>query len=129
MMATSNAASLVALQDYIGSLAANHAADLIVIRDTGKTHSKDAYWSLTHATPEDVDLVMIGGVATYGDPQLMRQLSASSPETLKVCGFEKAISFATEKQKQPSFAETESTLDQALRQMGRKLAPISECGN
>jgi 5-methylthioadenosine/S-adenosylhomocysteine deaminase len=129
MMATSNAASLVGLQEYIGSLAANHAADLIVIRDTGKTHSKDAYWSLTHATPEDVELVMIGGVATYGDPQLMRHLSASSLETLKVCGFEKAISFATEKQKQPSFAETESTLDQALRQMGRRLAPLSECGD
>lgn len=129
MMATSNAAALVGLQDSIGGLTPGHAADLIVIRDTGKSHNKDAYWSLTHATPEDVELVMIGGVATYGDPQLMRQVSASSPETLKMCGFEKAISFASEKQKQSGFAETESTLDQALREMGRKLAPLSECGN
>jgi len=128
MMATSNAASLVALQDYIGSLAAGHAADLIVIQDTGKAHSKDAYWSLTHATPEDVELAMIGGVATYGDPQLMRQVSNSPVETLKVCGVEKSISFASEKQQQGGFAETESTLDQALREVGRKLAPLSECG-
>jgi 5-methylthioadenosine/S-adenosylhomocysteine deaminase len=129
MMATSNAAALVGLQDSIGSLAANHAADLIVIRDTGKAHKKDAYWSLTHATPEDVELVMIGGVATFGDPQLMRQTSGSPPETLRVCGVEKNISFASEKQKQESFAETQSALDQALREMGRRLAPLAECGN
>ncbi len=71
-----------------------------MIRDTGKAHNKDAYWSLTHATPEDVELVMIGGVATYGDPQLMRQSSAASVERLKVCGADKSISFANEKQKQ-----------------------------
>lgn len=129
MMTTSNAAELVGLQDFIGSLAPGHAADLIVIRDTGKAHSKDAYWSLTHATPEDVELVMIGGVATYGDPQLMRQVSGSQAEPLRVCGREKNISFATEKQKQESFAETESTLGQALRGVGRRLAPLSECGN
>lgn len=129
MMATSNAAALVGLQDSIGSLAPGHAADLIVIRDTGKAHNKDAYWSLTHATVNDVDLVVIGGVATYGDSQLMRQISSSPVETLRVCGRDKNISFASEKQKQESFAETEYTLDQALREMGRRLAPLSECGN
>ncbi|HYK37662.1 amidohydrolase family protein [Alloacidobacterium sp.] len=129
MMATSNAAALVGLQDSIGSLTPGHAADLIVIRDTGKAHNKDAYWSLTHATPEDVDMVMIGGIATYGNPQLMRQISDSPVETLRVCGSDKNISFASEKQKQESFAETELTLGHALLEMGRKLAPLSECGN
>jgi len=129
MMATSNAASLVGLRDSIGSLEPNHAADLIVVRDTGKAHNKDAYWSLTHATPEDLELVMIGGVATYGDPQLMREFPGSAAEMLKVCGTDKSISFISEKQKQGSFAETESTLDGALREMGRKLAPLAECGN
>jgi cytosine/adenosine deaminase-related metal-dependent hydrolase len=129
MMPTSNAAILVGLQDFIGSLAANHVADLIVVRDTGKSHNKDAYWSLTHSTPEDLELVMIGGVATYGNPQLMRQLSTSPVETLNVCGMEKSISFVSEKQKQSSFTETTSVLDQALREVGRRLAPLSECGN
>lgn len=129
MMATSNAASLVGLEDYIGSLAPNHAADLIVIRETGKAHNKDAYWSLTHATPEYVELVVIGGVATYGDPELMRQASASQPQTLKICGEEKSISFFTEKQMFGSFAETESKINDALRQVGRKLAPLAECGD
>lgn len=129
MMATSNAASLVGLQDYIGSLAPGHAADLIVVRDTGKAHAKDAYWSLTHAAPKNVELVMIGGVATYGDPQLMAQVSNSPAETLRVCGVEKNISFASEKLQPGSFAQTESKLEDALRESGRRLAPLSECGN
>jgi cytosine/adenosine deaminase-related metal-dependent hydrolase len=129
MMATSNAASLVGLEDYTGSLAPNHAADLIVIRDTGKARNKDAYWSLTHATPKDVELVIIGGVGTYGDPQLMRQVSDSPAEVLKVCGVEKSISFSSEKQLHGSFADTESKLEDALRETGRRLAPLSECGD
>jgi cytosine/adenosine deaminase-related metal-dependent hydrolase len=127
-MATSNAAGLVRLQEQIGSLAPNHAADLLVIRDTGKANGKDAYWSLTHATPEDVDLVMIGGRASYGDPQLMRQLSNGQDETLHICGTEKSISFTSETQPLSSFVAMEARLDRALREQGRHLAPLAECG-
>ena len=127
-MATSNAAALVGLEDKIGSLAPNHAADLLVIRDTGKARGKDAYWSLTHAAPEDVELVMIGGLATYGDPQLMRQFSKGPDETLHVCGVEKSVSFASETKSPGSFAATEATLDRALREQGTHLAPLAECG-
>jgi len=119
---------MVGLQEKIGSLALNRVADLVVIRDSAKEYSKDAYWTLTHATPEDVDLVMIGGQATYGDPQLMRQLSKGQNETLHVCGAEKTISFASETQPRGTFAATESALDHALREQGRRLAPLAECG-
>ena len=127
-MATANPALLVGLQDKIGSLAPNHVADLLVIHDTGKENGKDAYWSLTHATPEDIDLVMIGGAATYGDPQLMRQLSKGQDETLHICGAEKTISFASETQPRGSFIAMEAKLDHALRDQGRRLAPLAECG-
>jgi 5-methylthioadenosine/S-adenosylhomocysteine deaminase len=127
-MATANPAALVGLQDQIGSIAANHIADLLVIRTTGVPKDKDAYWTLTHATPEDLDLVMIGGQATYGDPKLMHQLSKAPAETVQVCGAEKSISFATEKQPAGTFAATESTLDHALREQGRRLASLAECG-
>jgi len=127
-MATSTPAALVGLQDKIGSLEPNHAADLLVLRNTGKATGKDAYWSLTHATPEDVDLVMIGGVASYGDLKLMHQLSSGPDETLHLCGVEKAISFATETTPPAgTFAATEATLDQALRKQGTQLAPLAEC--
>jgi cytosine/adenosine deaminase-related metal-dependent hydrolase len=127
-MATANAATLVGLQDKIGSIAANHAADLLVLRDTGKAAGKDAYWTVTHAAPEDVALVVIGGMADYGDPEWMRQLATGPTETLHVCGTEKLVSFASETQPRGSFSATEKALDQALRGQGRKLAPLAECG-
>ncbi len=127
-MATSNPATMVGLQDQIGSLATNHVADLLVIRDTGKVTGKDAYWSLTHATPEDIELVLIGGLATYGDPQLMHQLSKGPDEPLHICGVEKSISFASEAKPLGTFAATLTTLDRALREQGRSLAALAECG-
>jgi cytosine/adenosine deaminase-related metal-dependent hydrolase len=127
-MATINPATLVGLQDQIGSLAPNHAADLIVIRDTGKEMGKDAYWTLTHTAPEDLELVMIGGQATYGDPQLMHQLFKGQDETLHICGAEKIISFASETKPPGAFTATQTTLDHALREQGRRLVPLAECG-
>ncbi len=127
-MATVNPATMVGLQDQIGSLAPSHAADLIVIRDTGKTTGKDAYWTLTHATPEDLELVMIGGQATYGDPQLMHQLFKGPDETLHICGVEKIVSFASETKPPSTFAVTLSTLDHAMREQGLRLAALAECG-
>jgi 5-methylthioadenosine/S-adenosylhomocysteine deaminase len=127
-MATVNPATMVGLQDQIGSLAPNHVADLLVVRDKGKAAGNDAYWTLTHATPEDVELVMIGGQATYGDAQLMHQLFKGQDETLHICGVDKSISFASEMKPPGTFAATLSTLDHALREQGRRLAPLAECG-
>ena len=71
---------------------------------------------------------MIGGAATYGDPQLMSQLSKVQTETLHICGAEKTISFASETNPPGTFSTTQSKLDRALRQQGRRLAPLAECG-
>ncbi len=127
-MATINPATLIGLQDQIGSLAPNHVADLLVIRDTGAAHGKDAYWTLTHTAPEDLQLVMIAGQATYGDPQLMHQLFKGPDESLHICGADKTISFASETKPPGTFAATQTALDHALRGQGRSLAPLAECG-
>ena len=88
----------------------------------------DAWWSLDHASPEDVELVIIAGEPVYGDPAPMQQLAGGAPlESLTICGAEKRISFASEPQPQPSFAETEARLQTALREWGRNLAPLAEC--
>jgi hypothetical protein len=71
---------------------------------------------------------MIGGQATYGDPQLMHQLFKGPDETLHICGVEKIISFASETKPSGTFAVTLSTLDHAMREQGRRLAPLAECG-
>jgi 5-methylthioadenosine/S-adenosylhomocysteine deaminase len=119
LMATSNASELVGLSGQLGSLAAGHAADVMVIRKSGE----DAYWSLTHATPQDLQLVLIGGEPVYGDPALFEQLTEGPGERLEVCGTPKEMIRRGE-----SFAETEKKLDHALHQFGRELAPLSECG-
>ena len=120
LMATSNAAELAGLSGELGSLAAGQAADLMVVRKIGQ----DAYWSLTHSTPQALQLVLIGGVPMYGDPSIFEQLTGSPGERLEICGTPKAVVVGSK-----SFAETETTLDNALHQFGTKLAPLAECGN
>lgn len=120
LMATANAAGLVNLSDQIGSLAAGHAADLIVVK---KAAGHDAYWTLTHSTAADLQLVVIGGVAMYGDPATMQSYSGGMGERLEICGAAKTLAVSGR-----TFAERERVLDQALQQQGRRLAPLAECG-
>ena len=119
LMATANPAAMVNLGGRIGSLAAGNAADLIVVRQTGD----DAYWSLTHTAPQDLELVVIGGQAIYGDAALMKQLGVTHGEDFEVCGEKKSILLTG-----MSLADTEKILSHAMNQFGRTLAPISECG-
>jgi 5-methylthioadenosine/S-adenosylhomocysteine deaminase len=121
MMATANAAGLVNLSTQLGSLTAGHVADLIVLKPGAG--DQDAYWTLAHSTPADMQLVIIGGAALYGDAAMMQQLSAKPTEQLEICGAAKALAVSGK-----PFAETERVLDHALQQQGRKLAPLAECG-
>lgn len=121
MMATANAAELVNLSGQIGSLAPGHAADVIVLRKGEGSH--DAYWMVTHSSPQDVELVVVGGRALYGDAALMEPFGVARSETLQICGVSKKLVAGGK-----AFADTEAQLDQALHRAGRFLAPLAECG-
>jgi cytosine/adenosine deaminase-related metal-dependent hydrolase len=123
MMATTNAAELVNLPGQIGSLAPGHAADLIVLRKSGDGSEHDAYWTITHSSPQDLELVLIGGRALYGDAGLMEPFETASGETLQICGAAKRLAVSGK-----SFSDSEQRLDQALHHAGRFLAPLAECG-
>jgi 5-methylthioadenosine/S-adenosylhomocysteine deaminase len=123
MMATANAAKLVNLSGEIGSLAPGHAADLIVLRKSGADAGRDAYWTITHSSTQDLELVLIGGRALYGDAALMEPFGAASGETLQICGASKKLAAGGK-----AFADTEQRLDLTLHQAGRFLAPLAECG-
>ena len=120
-MASATAATLAGLTSQLGSLAPGYAADLVVFRSPAR--SADPYATVTHATPEDLQLVLIGGEALYGDPALMRQITTRPIEALQVCGVAKALAIPG-----APFAGTMAILDTALRHEGRRLAPLSECG-
>jgi len=119
MMATANAAELVNMSGQIGSLAPGHAADLIVLRKGSNLH--DAYWTVTHSSPQDLELVLIGGRPLYGNPDLMEMFGGG--ETLQICGATKKLASGGK-----AFADTEQKLDRAMHQTGRFLAPLAECG-
>jgi cytosine/adenosine deaminase-related metal-dependent hydrolase len=123
MMATENAAALVNLSGEIGSLAPGHAADLIVLRKSRADGSHDAYWKITHSSPQDLSLVLIGGRALYGDAALMDPFGRPPGETLQICGAAKKLAPGGK-----PFADTEQRLDQAMHLAGRYLAPLAECG-
>jgi len=128
-MATVNPAALVHLDHHIGRLEKDYAADILVLRSAAHQPADNPWWSLDHATPDDVELVLIGGEPVYGDPAPMRRLLPAAPlEPLTLCGAPKLISFASEPRPQIPFAETESRLKTALREWGRNLAPLAECG-
>jgi cytosine/adenosine deaminase-related metal-dependent hydrolase len=115
-MVTINAAKALGLEALIGSLEAGKKADVMVIGGDACA----PYDALLAATPADVRLVLVGGVALYGDAAL-KPLGPATPgcEDLDVCAGSKFIcvatpsSTATDKLGQ-TLAQIQSTLDTAL---------------
>src|SRR6266568_7125399 len=81
-MATCNAAAILRWDQRLGSIEKGKCADVFVIEG----HPRDAYHGLIKATEKSVRLVMINGVARYGEPEVMASLGSSKVEALKVGG-------------------------------------------
>jgi hypothetical protein len=91
-MVTTNAAKALHLDATLGSLAIGKKADVMVIAG----NDCDPYGALLQATPADVRLVLVGGVALYGDASL-KALGPATPgcEDLGVCSANKFVCVAT----------------------------------
>ena len=85
-MATYNGARAVRAEHVVGALKAGYVADLVVFRgrDGARRHR-----AAIAAGVEDVALVMRGGLATYGDADVLTSLGAAACEGLDVCGTSK----------------------------------------
>lgn len=128
LMATKYPAQLAHLSDKIGTLAPHHYADLIVVR----RKLNNAYDSIVHANPDDVDLVIIGGEPVYGDPDILKKLLHQEHlETITPCQRLKAISFATVPSSDDGthnlWKRTTDILGVALESWGNHLAPLANC--
>jgi 5-methylthioadenosine/S-adenosylhomocysteine deaminase len=102
-------------------------ADLLLIR----RNASDAYQALLHASPADVRLVVIGGVPTYGDPDLMDRLVPQHElERLTVCGVSKKL-YIKPQQGIPETAKTFKQMSAELRsklsEWGTSLAALAPC--
>lgn len=126
-MATVIPAELAGVDKQIGSIEKGLYADLLFIRRGGK----DPYQALLHASPADVRLVMVGGIALYGDPDLMTQLLPGKQlESLDVCGTKKALYVDTQEglpQTKKSLLEISNSLNAKLAQWGTSIAELAPC--
>jgi 5-methylthioadenosine/S-adenosylhomocysteine deaminase len=80
-MSTSTPARIARIDDKVGSVKKGLYADLFVLAGD----RAQPYAALTHAKPEDVQLVLVGGVPFYGSEKLMNSFAAKTEE-VDVCG-------------------------------------------
>jgi cytosine/adenosine deaminase-related metal-dependent hydrolase len=125
-MATANAAQLGGIAPETGTIAAGKRADLLVLSPPtgGEATPTDPYAVLVHASVADVALVVVDGVALYGDAGLMRQVhEGRAAAELKVCG---AVKELTEGEAQ-LWPETVGELTAGLGRWGSGLSALAEC--
>lgn len=86
-MATSTPAEIVGLQDKIGRIAPGLAADLVVVKQNGKSPLR----AVIEAQQSDVVLTVIGGQAMYGSPTMLGSLGITGFDTVSVCGESRGV--------------------------------------
>lgn len=126
-MATIIPAQLAGVDKQIGMLQKGSYADLLLIR----RHGNDPYHTLLHADPADVRLVMVGGVPTYGDSDLMmRLLPGRKLQGLVVCGTSKSLYIEALEgipQTRKTLQEISAELDAKMSEWGTSLAELAPC--
>ena len=119
-MATAIPARVAGIDDKVGSLRQELYADLFVLMGEGA----QPYTTLAHAKPEDVHLVLVGGVPIYGSEKLMGAFQVKT-EPLEICG--KKMSLNSDALTAGSFADVSARLKADLSGYQLELGPLEEC--
>jgi hypothetical protein len=114
-MVTSNPARAVGLGRGLGALAPGYTADVVVFAD----HGRRDYGAVVQAEPADVELVLRGGRALYGDANLVSAFASADCETFDLCGTPKSACV---------LADAGLTLS-ALRAAGEGIYPLFSCAD
>ncbi len=86
-MATKNGAIAMGVSDKLGYIEEGYIADIVIYQAGGRS----PYRAVLEASPEQVSLVLRGGVALYGDEAIINGLQPQGCETEDVCGMSKSI--------------------------------------
>jgi len=121
-MATAVPARIAGIGDKVGSLRPGLFADLFVLMGD----SSHPYAALTHAKPEDVHLVLVGGIPIYGSEKLMGAFAIKT-EPLDVCG--KKMVLNSPALTAGAFADVTGRLKADLSSYHLELGPLEECPN
>lgn len=88
LMVTRNAAEALAVDDVIGTLAVGKIADIAIFNATVHRDHR----AVIDASPSDVVLVLRGGVALYGDDNVVAALpGGTNCDPIDVCGIAKRV--------------------------------------
>ncbi len=122
-MVTINPAKILKWGDKLGSLEATKLADLLIIRGD----EDNAYSQLINAKEAEVDLVVIGGVARYGDKTIMENLmNIQEAEELDIVGETKLLNLREEKANPVVGRLALKTAQNRLQKGLHKLAELAE---
>lgn len=119
-MGTATPARIARIEELTGTIQAGRYADLFVLEGD----STQPFSALANAKPQDVQLVLIGGVPMYGSEALLGAFKVKT-ETIDVCGEKMALNSAS----LPSgpFVDVQRRLQADLESFGIALAPLAEC--
>lgn len=118
-MSTAVPARIARIGDKVGTIKVGHFADLFVLQGD----ESQPFAALANAQPEQVQLVLVGGVAFYGSEKLMNSFHVKS-ESVDVCGSSMRLNSSAFP---GSFAEVRRRLEIALESYALELAPLAEC--
>ncbi len=92
LMATVNAARVLAVDDAIGALRPGLVADIAIFDGSVNADHR----AVIDAEPRDVALVMRGGEVLYGDDALVTELATGSCDPMDVCSVPKRVCVESE---------------------------------
>jgi 5-methylthioadenosine/S-adenosylhomocysteine deaminase len=119
-MSTSIPARIARIDNKVGSVKEGLYADLFVLAGDGT----QPYVALTHAKPEDVQLVLVGGVPVYGSEKLMNSFAVET-DGVDVCGTKMYLNTAT--LVEGRLGDVTRRLVSDLKNYKLDLAPLVEC--
>jgi 5-methylthioadenosine/S-adenosylhomocysteine deaminase len=126
-MVTSVPAQLAGVDEKIGALKEGLYADILVVGERGDS----PYRTLLQSNAKDVRLVLVGGVALYGDLELMERLVPRTQlERATICGKDVALHIETRSTSTStvkSWKEISASLGAALNAWGSELSEIAVC--
>jgi hypothetical protein len=118
--ATAIPARIARIDDKVGSLKAGLFADLFVLTGDGS----QPFGTLAQARSEDIQLVLVRGVAIYGTDKLMSQFKVQT-ETLEGCRTKMALNSAA--LTAGKFADVRDRLKSDLNKYKLELGQLEEC--
>lgn len=123
-MTTVDAAAVAGLRGFAGEIRPGFAADLLLTPRL----SADPYESLLRTEPSDIRLVMVDGVAAYGDPDLLGSLvDPSAVDDLEVQGTRKGVVVVGDLRCAPRADQRYGDVVRTLQNvLGDALAPLIE---